>query len=232
MPSIRLSSLLRFPPLLFLILQLLFQVPRAAVAGRPIKDVLAKLTPSFLKKKTYTPLVFFKTPPDVLPECDEMERVVKQVERELGVRVERLDVLRDPAAQVTLNLLTTKAPPFLYHRESLQTVSVEDPESRAKRKKRQNSNSGGKKDKDDVDGPLIDPVQVRAWAKGRYVTPAGVRWGEVKAQAPVVLEKEDNAMDQDELLKEASLTPLQQMGKESMEQRTAEKEAAAKERKR
>jgi hypothetical protein len=152
----------------------------------------------------------------------------------LNVRVERLDVVRDPAAQATLALLTTKTPPFLYHRESLQIISLEDPESRAKKKEKQRQQrqrtSGNAMGTSSIDGPLIDKVQVRAWAKGRYVSPPGVRWGEIKAEKPSLIDKtneDENAIDQAELLKDASLTPMQQEGKKSMERRTAEKAAAA-----
>jgi hypothetical protein len=116
-------------------------------------------------------------------------------------------------------------PPFLYHRESLQTLSVEDPISRSKKekKRRQQLQQQGTMDVG-IDGPLIDKDQVRAWAKGRYLPPPGVRWGEIKAQKPTLVEQADsNAIDQAELLKDASLTPLQQEGKKSMEQRTARK---------
>ena len=75
-----------------------------------------------------------------------------------------------------------------------------------------------------TDGPLIDKDQVRAWAKGRYLPPPGVRWGENKAQRPTLVEKTDgNAIEQAELLKDSSLTPLQQEGKKSMEERTEQK---------
>mmetsp|Transcript_24642 Transcript_24642/g.58489 ORF Transcript_24642/g.58489 Transcript_24642/m.58489 type:complete len:122 (-) Transcript_24642:205-570(-) len=120
-------------------------------------------------------------------------------------------------------------PPFLYHRESLQTISVEDPESRArKEKKRQQQAQQGKIDVG-IDGPIIDKDQVRAWAKGRYLPPPGARWNEIKAQKPTLVERTDgNSIEQAELLKDSSLTPLQQEGKKSMEERTAQKSTKGK----
>eukprot|EP00529_Nitzschia_sp_RCC80_P033449 CAMPEP_0113451416 /NCGR_PEP_ID=MMETSP0014_2-20120614/6327_1 /TAXON_ID=2857 /ORGANISM="Nitzschia sp." /LENGTH=212 /DNA_ID=CAMNT_0000342771 /DNA_START=120 /DNA_END=758 /DNA_ORIENTATION=- /assembly_acc=CAM_ASM_000159 len=178
-------------------------------AGSPLRP-LKRL----FGKKEYTPLVFFKTPPGMSPDIDEMERIVSEVENELDVRIERVDVVKDPAARATLSLLTTKMPPFLYHRESLQTISVEDPESRAKKeKKRQQQVQQGQIDVG-IEGPLIDKDQVRAWAKGRYLPPPGARWNEIKAQKPTLVEKADgNTIEQAELLKDSSLTPLQQEGK-------------------
>lgn len=128
-----------------------------------------------------------------------MEEVVSEVERELGVHVERLDVVRDATAESTMALLTQRRPPFLYHRESLQTVSV--PESSDKRA-----------------GPPIDKNRVRAWAKGRIPTkqsPSGP-----KSKAPVVVTQEDNAIDQKDLVEDATLSPMQRSGKEKMKERT------------
>ena len=46
------------------------------------------------QKKEYTPLLFFKAPKGMIPECDFVERMVSQIEKELGVKVERFDVMR------------------------------------------------------------------------------------------------------------------------------------------
>ena len=151
------------------------------------------------KKNKYTPLVFFKVPPGLIPECDAMERTVQEVEKELGVRVERLDILRDPAAEAAMALLTQRTPPFLYHRESCQIVTTVSPEGAGK-------------------------ARVRAWAKGRLLQarrvgmlPSG---GTKKAKAPVVLSQEDNAISQEELLEDMALTPQQREGKKRMKERT------------
>lgn len=140
-----------------------------------------------------------------MPECDAMETAVKQVESELGVHVERLDILRDPAAEAALGLLTQRTPPFLYHRESCQVVST--------------SARPGEKIDPDMD-VKVDTDRIRAWAKGRFLPPksSGPRIG-----APVVLSQKDNAMDQDELLEDMSLTPEQRKGKQAIKERTEEK---------
>ena len=85
--------------------------------------------PFWGKKDTYTPLVFFTVPPGLLPENDAMEKAVRDVERELGVKVERLDILRNPAAEGAMSLLTGKSPPFLYNRESCQSVDIKPTKS-------------------------------------------------------------------------------------------------------
>jgi hypothetical protein len=173
----------------------------------------------FAQKNKYTPLVFFRVPLGSIPECDEMERVVRQVERELGVRVERLDVARDPSVEATLNLLTQHSPPYLYHRESLQTIYVRDPMDNGK-----NINQ----EEGSIAMPKIDKDRVRAWAKGRYLPPPGIKFGMSSSKnAPLLIAKEDNAMDQDELeaMKDMSLTPEQLQGKQAMKERTAKRTA-------
>ena len=112
---------------------------------------MAKLRIPFLSKKTYTPLVFFTAPKGIDAETDEMEAMVKEVEKDLDVRVERLDVARDPKAEVALSVLTTHTVPFLYHRESLQVVYID----RTSRKQGE---------KDDKKPFPIQKERVRAWA--------------------------------------------------------------------
>ena len=202
-------------PSMFLIVSaLLFALLPTAVES-------ALRIPFLSSKKQYTPLVFFKVPKGTIPECDEMEAVVSQVEKDLGVRVERLDVARDPAAQATLALLTKSyGPPYLYHRESLQTIHVKRDDMSEKQKEEEASPMGS----------LIDKSRVRAWAKGRYLPPPGVKFGTPSSsgKAPVLVGKDDNAMDQEELteaMKDASLTPEQLAGKEAMKARTKERAA-------
>jgi hypothetical protein len=158
-------------------------------------------------KKEYTPLVFFKVPPGLIPECDAMEECVSQVEEELGVKVERLDILRDPSAEAAMALLTQRTPPFLYHRESLQVVST--------------SARPGEKI-DPTMSVKIDKDRVRAWAKGRFL-PAKRSGAGSKIGAPVVVSQVDTAMDQDELLEDMTLTPEQKKGKEAIKERTEQK---------
>ncbi len=164
---------------------------------------VARLKVPFLsQRQQYTPLVFFKVPRDIIPECDAMEKVVSEVERELGVHVERLDVARDPMAEATMKVLTQRRPPFLYHRESCQVVSV--------------PTSSDKKI-----APPIDKNRVRAWAKGRIITTQSSSMA-AKAKAPVVISKDDNALDQKDLLEDATLSPMQKSGKDKMKERTQE----------
>jgi len=153
--------------------------------------VSATLKIPFLSQKKYTPLVFFTVPKDVVPDCDAVEKIVSQVEKELGVRVERLDVARDAAAEATLRVLTQRQPPFLYHRESCQTVYA----------------------------PNIDKARVRAWAKGRIIT-AQSSSASSKAKAPIVVSQDDNAIDQKDLIEDATLSPMGLSGKEKMKERT------------
>jgi len=170
---------------------------------------------SKLQKKEYTPLVFFTFPKGYVEECDEMETVVSEVERELGVRVERLDIARDSAAQAAMQLLTNQqGPPFLYHRESCQVVHGVSSQAKANQKN----------DASDAKSEDIDKARVRAWAKGRYLPPPGVKLGATSKKsnrAPIVISQEDSALDQAELIKESSLTPEQLEGKRAMEERTA-----------
>eukprot|EP00980_Cylindrotheca_fusiformis_P002115 scaffold473_cov132-Cylindrotheca_fusiformis.AAC.20 len=163
--------------------------------------------PFLSRKKEYTPLVFFTVPRDIIPECDEMEKVVSQVERELGVRVERFDILRDPAAEATLSVLTSRRPPFLYNRESCQVVSVP-------------GSDGTKAASSSV---TIDKERVRAWAKGRFLAPKSA-----KSRAPKVFAQKENSIDQKELLEDMSLTPEQKSGKEAIKKRTQEKSESLK----
>ena len=152
------------------------------------------------RKQKYTPLVFFKVPPGILPESDALELSVRELEKELGVRVERLDILRDPAAEAVLAMLTQKSPPFLYHRESCQVIHMPP-----------------KSGKSDQDMPMvIDKTRLRAWAKGRVVPSARAT---AKVSTPLVLSGEDNSISQEELLEDMTLTPNQRKGKKMMEER-------------
>jgi anti-sigma factor ChrR (cupin superfamily) len=161
--------------------------------------------PLFQRKK-YTPLVFFTVPPGLIPECDAMERTVRQVEKELGVRVERLDILRNPSAEAVLALLTQRTPPFLYHRESCQVVHLP-------------SAPGGGVASTSM--PIFaDKDRVRAWAKGRLLQ---TKKESRKTKVPVVISQQDNSISQEELLEEMSLTPQQLEGKRKIRERTEAK---------
>jgi hypothetical protein len=172
---------------------------RPSLASIPKR--LQKLVQRPHKNKHYTPLVYFTVPPGLIPECDAMDKCLSQVEEELDVRVERLDVLRRPEAEAVLTLLTTRTPPFLYHRESCQVVHVP---------------KGGR----------VDPSRIRAWAKGRYLVPvaaAAAASSSSQGGPPIVLSQESTAIDQDELLEDALLTPLQRKGKQAIRERTDER---------
>ena len=197
-----------------------------ATASSPVSFLTKKVT-----KKQYTPLVFFTVPKDIIPECDEMEKVIKEVERELGVRVERLNILKEPGAEAILATLTKRSPPFLYHRESLQVVHVPGATSR-KRK-------GNDEDDEEISSKRanaaskIDKERVRAWAKGRYLPALSASAKSLSGSTsggkkPVVLSQEDNAIDQKELLDELYMSPSQKSGKEAIEKRTEEQAAKAK----
>merc|ERR1712071_216371 len=86
----------------------------------------ASIRPAFLKKKTYTPLLFFKVPKGTMDESDIMEAIIKSLEKEQKIQVERLDIMRDRAARKLYEKLVEgnlRSPfPLLYHRESLQRV--------------------------------------------------------------------------------------------------------------
>jgi hypothetical protein len=193
--------------------------------------------PAAVDDEDYTPLLFFTIPRGVLPECDAMEDAVRQVEHELNVRVERLDVLRQPANEALLQLITQqRTPPFLYHRESCQTVHLTPAQAGA------SSSGNTKKDKQppqprrkqDI---YINHDRIRAWAKGRHLTGHSAAASSMedgstatqKVTAPQLSNtsssgnNEDGAMDQAELLEELALTPEQLKGKRLMEERTKAK---------
>ena len=140
-------------------------------------------------------------PPGLSPEVDAMENCVAEIEKELNVRVERLDILRDPAAEAVMAKLTQRAPPFLYNRESCQVVY--------------SSPRSGKSSEKDI-APVVDKERVRAWAKGRLLPP---QTDGSKVTTPVVLSQEDGSIDQEDLF----LTDVQREGKEAIRQRTEEK---------
>jgi len=188
-------------------------------------SLLQRFVPISWRKKEYTPLLFFKVPHGMLEECDAMERTVSEIERELGVRVERLDVLRHPENQAVLELLTQqRTPPFLYHRESCQTVYLTPA---ATTKGGGGGDSSSKKKKQQQPPVFVNKDRVRAWAKGRFLTQhsaaAVMDDAATKVKAPVMLpppEDDDGAMDQMELLEEMALTPEQREGKRLIQERT------------
>ena len=172
-------------------------------------------------KNDYTPLVFFTLPPGLSPEVDAMEQAVRKVERQLHVRVERMDLLRQPESEAVLRSVGRgmAAPPYLYHRESLQVYSMTP------------TKSGGGDDDEESEAARrysvpVDVDRIRAWAKGRYLPPkVEQKIGGIKVFAPTrVASRGDdgNTEDEDELLEELTMTPLQRKGKQAMKERTEE----------
>ena len=131
---------------------------------------------------------------------DDMEKVIKSLEKEHGVQVERLDIMRDRAARKLYEKLVEgnlRSPfPLLYHRESLQRVYG-----------------------------LADTDLVRSWSKGRLLPDQDANETEVTVlggeDSP---EGEGEEMDMEELEMEmdAELSPMQRRGKEAMKRRMEE----------
>eukprot|EP01082_Thalassiosira_pseudonana_P011484 g10578.t1 g10578 contig4:2140361-2141068(+) len=159
--------------------------------------------PSFMTKRShYTPLLFFKVPSGTLPECDDMEKLIKTIEKENGVQVQRLDIMRDRAAKKLYEKLVEgnlRSPfPLLYHRESLQRVYG-----------------------------LADKDLVRSWSKGRLLPDQNANEKAVTVLGGAGDDEmlgEEEFMDMEELEMEMDqeLTPMQRRGKEAMKRRMEE----------
>lgn len=137
-----------------------------------------------LERPKYTPLVFFTAPKGFIQECDDMEKIVKQIERELDLTVDRMDIFRDVRARAILEKLSTKSTvPFLYHRESCQVISVPPSEL--------------KEDGTTIRPPLvIDKARVRAWAKGMLLQQIKDKSrvdGTTKVKTPIVVSEEESS---------------------------------------
>lgn len=159
--------------------------------------------PAFLKRKnTYTPLIFFTVPKGTMEECDAMEKVIKSLEKERGVRVQRLNIMRDRHARKLYEKLVAgnlRSPfPLLYHRESLQRVYGE-----------------------------ADADLVRSWSKGRLL-PDDNHGDDMKevtvlgGDEDAMLEDEELDMEELEMEMDQELTPVQRKGKEAMKRRMEE----------
>jgi hypothetical protein len=130
-----------------------------------------------------------------------MEKAVCEVEKELGVKVERMDVARDMAAERLYGLLSQQLPPLLYNRESKQIVQMKINPDEEKPNVR------------------VDTDRVRAWAKGRRLTPLA---STDAGGAPMMFTTEEAGIDQEELM-DAGMTPNQRKGKEAIKERTQER---------
>jgi hypothetical protein len=214
-------------------LQCIFLLTFAAIVVTAIPNVIPdKLFGINLKKKQYTPLLFFTVPKGLSPECDAMEKIVSGVEKELKVKVERMDVLRQPCNEVLLQLITTKSPPFLYHRESCQSYSISNQYPAA-----QSGTAASAKRGSNGLPIYIDRDKVRAWAKGRYLKslPRTVltRIGTTAANtinrneliedvSSVQQQQQPTLLDQQQhdMLEDMALTPEQREGKKLIKERT------------
>lgn len=163
----------------------------------------------FFVKKEYTPLLFFRVPPGLSPQCDAMESSVREIEGELDVRFERMDIARSKEALLLMQLLGPDLPPVLYHRESRQTYQLRPPIAAAA----VDDEALG------VKAPTVkvDMNRVRALAKGRRLP---VQRDVITGQ-PMYIGAE-GAMDQDELL-DQQLPPLQRKGRQAMKERSDSK---------
>eukprot|EP00984_Skeletonema_dohrnii_P017602 scaffold8060_cov113-Skeletonema_dohrnii-CCMP3373.AAC.8 len=131
---------------------------------------------------------------------DEMEKIIKSVEKETGVKVERLDIMRSRAAKSLYEKLVEgnlRSPfPLLYHRESLQRVY-------------------GLEDKD----------LVRSWTKGRLLPIENSKEKKVTViggEDDAMDDMEDMDMDELEMELDEELSPMQRRGKEAMKRRMEE----------
>lgn len=134
----------------------------------------------------------FKVPKGTIKDCDEMEKIVRKVEKELNVKVERLDILRDRFARnlyEKIDEVEFKGKvPLLYHRESLQSIYGLDTKER-----------------------------VRAWAKGRWL-PSKMSGIDGKGSGSDQF-LPDEQEEEGELFMEEDLSELQQLGRERMMER-------------
>jgi len=168
---------------IFLVLLLCLSSAQAAIFG--------------LFEKKYTPLIMFKVPKGTIAENDAMEKVVKQVEKELNVKVERMDILRDRFARnlyEKIDEIEFKGKvPLLYHRESRQSIYGLDTSAR-----------------------------VRAWAKGRWLSPKMTGTDARGSGSEGFLADEEEQVQDGEFVED--LTELQQAGKEAMLERMENEE--------
>jgi hypothetical protein len=128
-----------------------------------------------------------------------MEKVVREIEKDLNVKVQRLDVARDMSAERLYSLLSQELPPLLYHRESKQMIQLRiNPD-------------------EEIPNLRIDRSRVRAWAKGRRLSTLPANEG---GGAPLMFTSEEAGIDQEELMLDAGMTPLQRKGRKAIKERT------------
>lgn len=129
-----------------------------------------------------------------------METMIKKLEKEQNIKVERLDIMRDRFARKLYEKLVEgnlRTPfPLLYHRESLQRVYG-----------------------------LADADLVRSWSKGRLLPDQIVDEKEITVlggEERGVPQEEELDMEELEMEMDAELTPIQRRGKEAMKRRMEE----------
>ncbi|KAL3757515.1 hypothetical protein ACHAWU_010147 [Discostella pseudostelligera] len=193
------SRLLSFPAVALAVAITVIALVQVSVADAA-RARASTLVPAFLKKKTYTPLLFFKVPLGTMDECDKMDKIIKKLEKEQNIQVERLDIMRDRYARKLYEKLVEgdlRSPfPLLYHRESLQRVYG-----------------------------LADKDLVRSWSKGRLLPDQNVNEKEITVlggEDGSVPQEEEMDMEELEMEMDAELTPMQRRGKEAMKRRMEE----------
>lgn len=131
---------------------------------------------------------------------DDMEKIITSLEKETGMKVQRLDIMRDRAARKLYEKLVEgnlRSPfPFLYHRESLQRVYG-----------------------------LADKDLVRSWSKGRLLPDMSANNEKevtVFGGEDDDMEGEEMDMEELEMQMDQELTPAQRRGKEAMKRRMEE----------
>lgn len=130
-----------------------------------------------------------------------MESIIKKLEKEQSIHVERLDIMRDRHARKLYEKLVEgnlRTPfPLLYHRESLQRVYG-----------------------------LADKDLVRSWSKGRLLPDQNVNEKEImvlgEGGGDGLPQEEELDMEELEMEMDAELTPMQRRGKEAMKRRMEE----------
>jgi hypothetical protein len=130
-----------------------------------------------------------------------MESIIRKLEKEQSIHVERLDIMRDRHARKLYEKLVEgnlRTPfPLLYHRESLQRVYG-----------------------------LADKDLVRSWSKGRLLPDQNVNEKEItvlgEGGGDGLPQEEELDMEELEMEMDAELTPMQRRGKEAMKRRMEE----------
>lgn len=123
-----------------------------------------------------------------------MEKIIRSLEKESGVHVQRLDIMKDRAAKKLYEKLiegNTRFPfPLLYHRESLQRVYG-----------------------------LADIDLVRSWSKGRLLPVVDEKEVTVLPGADEEEMEDEIDLEEMEMEMDRDLTPVQRRGKEAMKKR-------------